>query len=96
LVIVATLGSLMEIVIFNPERPCGISESAIEKSVLDPTGTQESPPLIVNAMALTGEIETIKIRITAMLHGMIEGNCISFLKKWKFSSTILRLSSHTT
>jgi hypothetical protein len=59
LVIVATLGSLIAMVMFNPDNPCGISESAIERSVVDPTGTHASPPLMVKAVALTDAILTV-------------------------------------
>jgi hypothetical protein len=96
LVIVAASGSLIAIVIFKPESPCGRSESAIERSVLDPTGIHVSPPLMVNARALTGETEMIKMRRMAILPGRFIDNCISYLKKWKFSSPNLRLSSHST
>lgn len=94
MIIVAESGSLIAIVIFNPDSPCGMSESAIERSVLDPTGIQVSPPLMVNARALTGETEMIKMRRMAILQGRFEDNCITYLKNFLVLSTLPQVISY--
>jgi hypothetical protein len=69
-------------VIFIPDNPFGTSESAIERSALDPTGTQASPPLMVNTRALTGETEIKRITSTVILPVRFEDNCITYLKNF--------------